>query len=301
MDHLRQPGVELNFASLDDAQALTGAVADVDVVYHLAGLTRALDPQEMFRVNRDGAAHLAAACARQPQPPKLVLVSSVAAAGPIAAGQVRSEADPPAPVSIYGRSKLAGEEAAKAFADHVPLTIVRPGIVFGPQNRAMLPIFKAIKYFNFHLVPSYRSPPLSYIYVDDLVEMLVRAAEQGSTIPASGQPGAAGQGYYFAVDSEHPTYADLGRMAGNLLHRPLAIIFHCLGPAPWIIAGANEWICRLRGKPDELNLDKMREATVSSWACSAERANRELAFRPPVSLAERLRQTIDWYRQAHWL
>ena len=69
------------------------------------------------------------------------------------------EADAPEPISNYGRSKLAGEQEALAFADKVPTTIVRPGIVFGPRNKQLLPIFKTIKYLNLHVVPGYHPPP----------------------------------------------------------------------------------------------------------------------------------------------
>ena len=59
------------------------------------------------------------------------MVSSLAAAGPSPADRLRTERDPPAPVSNYGRSKLAGEQYARAAAGRLPVTIVRPPIVIG--------------------------------------------------------------------------------------------------------------------------------------------------------------------------
>lgn len=44
-----------------------------------------------------------------------------------------------------------------------------------------------------------------------------------------------------------------------------------------------------------------REATASSWACCPQAARQELNFSIEHSLAERLRQTADWYRANGWL
>jgi nucleoside-diphosphate-sugar epimerase len=301
--HLAAAGAELVCGSFDQPELLDEALRGADTVFHLAALTAALTAEELFRVNERGCRAIAEACSRQPRPPRLVIVSSVAAAGPIPRGQIRVESDPDAPISNYGRSKLAGEQAAAEFADRVPMTIVRPGIVFGPRNRSMLPIFQTIRYFNVHPIPGYHQPALSYVYVSDLVELLLRAAERGQALPAGGSFAGNGarRGIYFVAAGEYPTYADFGRMAGRMLQRPYAVVLPCLPPIPWAVAGVSEFLQRLRGKADKLNFDKIREATATSWACSAAAARRDLDFQPPKSLEERLSETVRWYRQAGWL
>ena len=54
----------------------------------------------------------------------------------------RSEDDPPAPINAYGRSKLEGEHAVAAIAG-LRWTMLRPGVVYGPGDRALLPLFRA--------------------------------------------------------------------------------------------------------------------------------------------------------------
>jgi|GEM_PF-3631751 Nucleoside-diphosphate-sugar epimerases len=179
---LKEAGAELIYGGLHESQLLEEGMYGASAVFHLAGMTAALRYKEMLNVNGDGSKEVAQACANQRTPPKLILVSSIAAVGPAGRGQIRMEADTPKPISLYGRSKLAGEQEALAFADKVPTTIVRPGIVFGPRNKQLLPIFKAIKYLNLHVVPSYHSPPLSYIHVSDCVELLLRARERGQVV-----------------------------------------------------------------------------------------------------------------------
>lgn len=314
---LSEVGAELVYGGLDQPSLLAEGIHGADSVFHLAAMTAALRYEDMLRVNRDGSKEVAQACARQQSPPRLILVSSIAAAGPAARGQIRFESDSPHPISNYGRSKLAGEQEALPFADQVPTTIVRPGIVFGPRNKSLLPIFKTIKYLNLHVVPGSHPPPLSYIHVADCVELLLRAREHGATVlPGNDPPGQnghsgnkgqsghshrQGQGYYFAVAPEYPSYAELGKMAGPLVQRPRVRVVNCPPPIPWVIGGISQAIAALRRKPDELNLDKIQEALAPSWACSADAIKRDLSFAPPKPLQERLAETVSWYQREKWL
>ena len=55
---LAAQGAELVIGDLDQRDALARAVAGVDVVYHLAALTKHIDPKEMYRVNHLGTANV---------------------------------------------------------------------------------------------------------------------------------------------------------------------------------------------------------------------------------------------------
>ncbi|HEY6105649.1 MAG TPA: NAD-dependent epimerase/dehydratase family protein, partial [Anaeromyxobacteraceae bacterium] len=116
VEELSALGVDLVRGDVTDPRSLPAAVDGCEAVVHLAGLTKALGPEEYRRVNVLGARHLAAACSEARPGPVLVLVSSLAAAGPALAGRPRREEDPPAPVSDYGRSKLEGEQEVRALA-----------------------------------------------------------------------------------------------------------------------------------------------------------------------------------------
>jgi nucleoside-diphosphate-sugar epimerase len=305
VEELRRLGAEVFVGSLDDVAALTQAAQGVETVYHLAAMTAALTAEEMLRVNRDGAENVARACLAQQQTPVLIQVSSVAAAGPARRGELRRETDLPEPISNYGRSKLAGEQAVAQFAADLPITIVRPGIVYGPRNREMLPMFRTIKYVRAHFVPAWRTPPLSLIHVDDCVRLLRQAAAEGSRLPKPTTDPlsqlSTGRGVYFAAADEYPDYAELGRLIRTILDRPLAPVIPLGGPLAWLAARANERISRLRGRADTFNTDKIREGTAPSWACSAELAQRDLRFDSTRSLKAGLESTVGWYNQQHWL
>ena len=297
---LRECGAELVVGDLDRPDSLDRAMEGVGVVYHLAGCTKSLTEAEMFRVNDAGCTSVAQACAEQAQPPRLVVVSSIAASGPTANGRLRVEGDAPAPISIYGRSKLAGELAAARHSARVPTTIVRPGIVFGPRDPAFAKLFRTIRLLRFHPSPGLSPPPLSYIHVADLIEILLRAADQGLRLPAH-ENGSPGLGRYFAVMDEYPSYAELGRLVRPMLSRPFAPVIPLASPLAWCVAGVSEVVGHLRGRPEDLRFDKLREALAGSWACSAAAVERDLGFSPPKPLADRLQETIDWYAREGWL
>jgi nucleoside-diphosphate-sugar epimerase len=136
--------------------------------------------------------------------------------------------------------------------------------------------------------------------VADLVEIVLRAAERGACVPAH-ENGSPGLGHYFAVAGEYPSYAELGRIVRPMLARPFAPVIPLARPVAWCVAGASEAIGRLRGRPEDLSFDKLREALTGSWACSTAAVERDLGFSPPLPLAERLQETVDWYSREGWL
>ncbi len=244
--------------------------------------------------------------AELPDPPVLVAVSSLAAAGPSQPDQPRREIDPNAPVSDYGRSKLAGERALRTLADRVPITIVRPPIVFGEGDPAMLRVYLPIWRIGVHMVPGWAPNRFSLIHAADLVELLVLAAARGRRLlpidPNGPESGAwAAQGIYFAACPETPTYGELGRMIAAAMGRRV-LVMPTAAPVVWMVAGAAEGFHRLFfRRPAYFNLDKAREATAGSWVCSPQAAAEELGFSVTVSLQDRLRQSVEGYRAAGWM
>jgi nucleoside-diphosphate-sugar epimerase len=282
-----------------DHANLETALAGCDVVYHLAGVTTALRRADMFRVNADGVSNVAAACAARMTPPKLILVSSLAASRPAHDGRAVCESDESAPVSIYGRSKRAGELAAAKHAAAVPITIIRPPIVFGEGDRALLPLFNGIARWGVHVVPGFFDKRFSLIHADDLAEALLLAADRGARLAGGLEPGD--RGVYFVAAEESLSYAEIGRMAGAALGRRRVLVVRQAHFAVWSLAAATQTLGWLRRRPFSFNWDKAREATAGSWLCSAGLFRHDTGFAPAASIADRLRQTVQWYREQGWL
>ncbi len=302
---LERLGVECRVGSLGDEASLSAALEGVDAVYHLAGLVHATRLEEFLEVNADGAERLCRAAAVQSTPPTVLLVSSLAATGPSLPGQPHNEATPPSPVSFYGQSKLAGEHACRRLASRVPLSILRPPVVFGPGDRDGLLLFKTLRKFPIHFVPQMKGLPLSLIYVDDLVAAMIAVAEHGERVATPTDPDNPAEpndprGLYFAADPTESSYADMGRLAAAALGKKIVVIRRRKYPfLPVAIAG--DVIGRIKGKAPLFGMDKLREASASGWVCDPTKIMTTLDWNPAASLGERYEQTHAWYREAGWL
>jgi len=297
--------LELRLGDVTDSASLDAAVEDIDVVYHLAGALEARSLAELNLVNEAGPRNMAASCARLEKPPVLVLLSSLEAAGPDIPGQLRTEQDRSAPVSNYGRSKLAGELVIGEFSADVPITIVRASGVFGERDRETLEVVNAFRVggLDIYTVPLAHTTVLNLIHASDLADLLVLAAEKGERIqPDEGTYQPAGQGLYYAADKERLTLAEVvGNVAKFIAHNRVRIINLPVGFA-WIMAGTSEACARIRGQsPGIVNLDKVRSFAAGSFTCSADKSARQLGFSPARSLDERLSQTLAWYQEHGWL
>ena len=129
--------IGLDRAALDitDVEAVQRAVAMYapDVVINAAAYT-AVDraeeePDHAFAVNRDGAAHLAMACADE-RIPLLHISTDYVFDG--AKPEPYDETDEPNPLGVYGASKWAGEEAVRAHLEHY--IILRTAWVFSAHG-----------------------------------------------------------------------------------------------------------------------------------------------------------------------
>ncbi len=285
--------VELSENSADLQSALDG----VDAVIHLAAATHAVRSRDMIKCNSSILENLLTAVASRSTPPNIVVVSSLAAVGPSTGSRPRQETDALKPVSNYGRSKAASELVAMKFSSSVPISIVRPPIVLGGGDRHGLNMFKPIDQFGWHLVPGFQDYNFSVIHVEDLVNALIEVAERGQRLTAE----SLSRGIYFCAADETVTYAGLGRLIGQAMGRERTRILRVALPCLWCLGAFNELFGRVSSRPQFLNLDKYREAKAGSWTCANQKIYHELGIQPAHSLLERLKQTVDGYRQRGWL
>jgi nucleoside-diphosphate-sugar epimerase len=260
-------------------------------VFHLAGVTRGRTLSHFRAGNVFPTANVLAALAARPgKPPRVVIVSSQAAAGPAPAADAPvRESDRPVPVEAYGRSKLQAEQAVVRYRDALPITIVRPAAVYGPRDRDFLAAFRqASSRLALHAVRPDHS--FSLVHVSDLVDALIRAAER---------PGAVGQTYFIAGETPvtwRQLYDEMATVAGA---RPI----HLEVPqtAVRLAAHAGDLLSTLTGRATLLNRNKAALARSRWWLCDASRARAELDWCPKVPLQLGLRETYLWYVDAGWL
>jgi len=279
--------VRLVRGDLDDASALRDACSGAEVVFHVAGRIVARNAIEFMATNRDGTANVLEA-AQEHGVARFVLVSSLAAAGPTTAGHPIDETRAPAPVTDYGRSKLAAEVLVKAMP--FPWTIVRPPVVYGEWDRGTLKIFQLARA---PVAPVFGdgSQELSVIHADDLARALVVAGTS---------PAAQGR-VYFATHSATTTSRDLMRACARALGAsPPRIV-----PVPDLVARGLLWtvgsLAHLAGRATFLSADKANEYLAPAWTCRGDALTRDTGWRAEIDLEPGLARTAAWYREVGWL
>ena len=290
LSNLAGTELEVVRADVTDPARMPQAVAGCDVVFHLAGALKGLREDDLFRVNAQGTRNLAAACAAaSPRPRRFVYVSSLAAAGPSPGGKApRTEDMPSQPLTWYGRSKLAGEDALRSVSG-LDWTIVRPPIVFGPRERDVLGYFRIARH-GWLPVVGFADRFYSLIYAEDLAAGLMRMAEA---------PGAAGQ-VYFLAGPEVVSWVELGRLIAAALGvagRPLRLP-EAVASAAGLIADA---VAHVQGRPHIFSSQKVLEMLAPAWVCSADKAARDLGWQAQTPLADALASTARWYRDHGWI
>jgi nucleoside-diphosphate-sugar epimerase len=260
-------------------------------VYHLAGATRAVSAPEFRAANLLVTERLADRLIAAGHGPRLVYVSSQAAAGPAPdAEHPKTEADADAPIEEYGRSKLAAERHLASRSSELSFTIVRPVAVFGPGDRDFLAIFEMAKR-GVAIYPGTRHSSLNTVYVGDMIAGLIAAGQATSN---------RGKTYFLGDDTVRPWTSIYSTIADIVGHsRPIEV------SVPRAIIGAagavGDFVGSLTGKPSLVGRNKALLATPKYWLCTSARARHDLGFATPTSLRDGMRMTYDWYLQHQWL
>ncbi len=294
-------GTEHSTPGQPHGETLAAALDGCRVVYHVAGLVKSVTHKELWQVNQHGTVRLLEACARMSEPPVVVLVSSLAAAGPARGGRLVRESDPPEPISDYGKSKLAAEQAATAFAHKVPISIVRPPMIFGPREQGLLALFRSVRKSGCLVMPAVTGQQLALVAVKDVVAALQLVACRGQRLSPQTEGGTRGEGIYYVAASESPTVPRLAELLAQATGRRRILVIHL--PC-WLARCAgtlNELWGRCWNQPVFYGADKSKEATAGSWICCDRKIREELGFHGSGLLSDQLRQTALWYHRNGWL
>jgi nucleoside-diphosphate-sugar epimerase len=282
--------IRLVYGDVTDASSLSTAVAGQDVVFHLAALLRANAYASYHRVNAEGTRNLAVAFSRHARNAlRFVYLSSLAAAGPSSVARPRREDDPAEPISDYGRSKLEGERMLLETSDGVPYTIIRAPAVYGPREASILIYYRLIAK-GLVLLPGDGSQAFDLIFIRDLVDAMVRAAES---------PDAASE-TFFVNDGSHHTWRTVAETIAQVMGRrafEVRVPWRVLGPVSWVA----ERVAARRGNPAVLHRQKVLELRQAAWVCESTKASRILGFRPMFPLQRGTEEAVRWYRAEGWL
>jgi dihydroflavonol-4-reductase len=273
---------------LHSIKAIGEALEETDVIFHIAAIVKAPTQKEFDFANVEATENLIR-LAKKKGIRKLVILSSLAAAGP-SHGSPKTESDPMEPVSMYGESKMRMEKMIHDLAgDDMSVTILRPPAVYGPREDQIFTLFKMMKYGIAPIVGDGNHPELSIVYVQDVVQAIVKAAGQQ-------EPGVH---TYFVCGDSVANWNQIRDIVTTVLGKKNIPIK--LNPV-WVkkIAGAIESTASFFGSYPVINREKANEM-ILEWTCSSQKAEKELGYRPEYSLEEGISRTLRWYKQQGWL
>lgn len=287
-EHLK--GLPVQFVQLDyESESSLKQVLEenkIDYIIHSAGVTKANTEEEYNHINAAYTINLAkAAAGLNGQVKKMVLISSLAAIGPLETTEgVITEEKPPMPVTAYGRSKLKAETGLAGT--NIPFAVLRPTAIYGPRDKDLYLIASSLsKGIDAYIgnIPQ----QLSFVHAADVAVASVNALEKGN-------------GFYNITDGNvynRYAFADTIKRLLNKkalrLHIPLVIV----KPALFFV----EAISRMKKKAPVVSREKLNELNAKNWICDISKAKRELNFSPAYNLQGGLKDTIDWYKENKWL
>jgi len=253
------------------------ALEGVDSVLHLAATAHIVHDasrheQLYFDTNERGTRSLAEAAARHGVR-RFLYLSSIKVNGEGSGDHAYSPSDPPSPQDAYGVSKWRGEQALQEVAGRSGLeaVIVRSPLVYGPGVRANF--LRLMQW-----VERERPLPLgavnnrrSIVYVRNLCDLLARLLSHP----------AAPRHTWMVADERDLSTPDLIRSIGKAMDRPVHLL---KVPLPLLRLGG-----RLLNRAAEI------DRLCGSLTVDSELTRRELRWSPPVSTADALEQTVNWF------
>ncbi len=274
---------------LNDVAALTRAMDGCGLVFHVAGRTRARSWEAFHGANVAGTINLLEAASSLEVPPRIQIVSSLAAVGR-ADEPVATETTPLNPVSMYGRSKAEMERALEAYRDQLDITVVRPPAVYGPRDTDIFTVIQGASRGLFAVVGGSEGPALTLVHVRDLVRGMIDAAEA---------PVSQGRTYFLGADPAYAWSAVRDAAASALGRRVLTLRI----PSALIVPVGTlvEKVAGLFGRYPPLNREKALEIRDACIMCSSDSAANDFGYAAEVPLQDGFDEAVAWYRDRGWL
>lgn len=270
-------------------RSLTGIFSGVDWIIHAAGhLGQAGIREEVYQqINVDGTRNVLAAVMDTGTKPRVLHLSSGGVLGPTMQKPAAEDA-PFAPTNAYERSKALAERVAlESAARGLPVVVARPGFVYGPGDRHVLGLFRAVQSGRFVYIGGGGHMCQPTFVADAVAGMLACLCR-----------GRIGEVYHLA--GPHPvSFRQLGESIAAVLG---------VRPPRWNLprwvamlgASGLEALALMNGGAPPLSRTGVAffsEDRVFSW----EKAHRELGYTAEHDLAIGLSITVAWYRQHGWL
>ena len=289
-EHLQDERIRFIDLRYDDKNALTEQLCEIvsvsgawHYVIHNAGITKALDKSDYYKINAHYTQILIEALAEADcKPDKFLLMSSLSSYGPVnetSLMPVRLD-DEQHPNSAYGKSKLEAEMYVKG-QHHFPYIILRPTGVYGPGDKDYLVVIKSIR-SGFDFKVGMKPQHITFIYVKDLAVAAFLSLENPFIHNRA----------YFVADGDVYTDNEFSDLIKRLLNRRLVFQMRVPIWMCYIACFCSEKVGKIFGKAMTLNTDKYKILKQRNWTCETEQICKDLDFIPKYNLKNGLEETI---------
>ena len=286
--HLRQLGVELIPGDMEDAAALQTA-AGVDYVVHCAAKVGDWGPVADYRrVNVEGLRVLLEAVRGTPLKRFVHLSSLGVYEAKHHYGTTEADPLPDTHLDGYRVTKVESEKLALAEYRHhgTPVTVIRPGFIYGPRDRTILPrMAERLAKRNFTYIARGKFA-LNCTYVENLVDAIMLAADH---------PAAIGEAFN-VTDGEAVSKRRFFEAVADGLELPRPKWSFPL----WLALPLARWrenVFRRKGSPEPPLITQagVRFAGLN-LDFSIAKARTVLGYEPKVGFNEAIDKTLDWYK-----
>jgi nucleoside-diphosphate-sugar epimerase len=265
---------------------------NLEACIHSAGIVHSYEDEEFDRVNHLASNELVKKLvARYPQNFKYIFISSLAAAGPCSFDEIKNESSIDLPVSAYGKSKKHAELDLRTLAPTEWTTsIIRPPMVIGPRDSAVLDIFKMVK-GGIIILPGTNSKDklYSFVCVFDLIETISKVLDSSKSH------------FLYSSHEEVITFNELILKIKKLMRKKWIFFI----PIPLfivrILSKILYFIWKLYPHSVRLTPDKIFELEATSWTCNSEASKSELNQIYRYDLDTTIKVTLEDYERRGWL
>lgn len=285
-EYLMPEGVRIVTGNITDRGSLRQAVKDKQVIYHLAAaLAHRQRPLSLFRkVNIEGTRCLAEE-ALEHDVERFIHVSSVWVYGLDTKGLVDERSPRLKSNSPYSDTKIEAENIVHEMVEKrgFRCVIVQPNPpVYGPGECAWTTVPLQLMKYRLMFVPDHGRGCVTPIYIDDLIEGMIRSGEHGKIGEAyilTGNDTVTTREYFqYLVDM-------IGRKNIPLLSKKTSLA----------LAGISEMITRLTSIPI-ITKEAVRSVMMKT-TYSSDKARRELSFEPEIDLKEGMKRVRDYVKR----
>lgn len=283
--------IQVDVTDLNSLKKIEKILPKIDEVYNSIGLlgNHQVEDKIYWKVNYQATKNLLEICSGYKNIGRFFHISSAGVVGPIKTGIIADERYIGKSSNIYEETKLAGEKVVLEYCNkqNIPFTIIRPEFVYGPRDKHVLRLIRAIAKGYFFIIGKGNNC-LHPTYIDDLISVFEKCIDNPKTV---------GRIYIIAGPRS---------LTVNELINAIAEVLEARKPIHlprWPVKIATIFLEAL-AKSFRFQPPLTKSAFnffTQNRVFSTLKASVDFGYQPRFSFREGLIKTVDWYKKNNYL